>query len=676
MSQLIIDSFFASIFVLLFIFLLKIKERLFVNNQDSLKYTTSGIFILFLTSALRLLEHQGLFNSLPILSEGLYSDLVEAIGIITGIALMIAGVSIWLPQKKKRDKLNEKSVKLSEAVRRIEQEIILECDINRLFEIIPKMLCDCFGFSRAVVMRLSHKRHETICTNQFNPTLEMSGSLKNVRYGATNFNQMIAESKTKYGSDYQMQLYIDNNPKAALLFWKKDVVESGSEDNLLMERIARLFSYRLKSSYNTARADFFEENSQYLAKTSRIMAGRKDLKSNLQNIHLLLNHAVGAEYLSLAVLDRYRKNMRRFTIGRERLILLENGCTPPVDNSQVNFVLENRRPLKINDIRVAKDVQIDSLIKSCGQKSLMSIPIISGGRIIAVLTLGHPAVNHFDMRKQILTETIAAGLVGAIEAEMARRATYERDRYMGALVSFDTTMHKSGSMSELFESASEILLDNIRTTMVRLTTFSRADHSLITRAVKTIRPFDNINIERQPISRQTMRWHQMVMEENRPLLINQSDSESSMDSMEAKALVFDKMQSALIVPIIVNGLTYGLITLGEMRGWERFSYQPPAIVFCSEIAAKVATGIKLLMFSKAIINDSKNMQDSEIDFTDKNMMQVMKSQVSTIRGSLDLLKLKGTDQNERTDRIIANMEKSTNRMIRAINEEREPLAVE
>jgi transcriptional regulator with GAF, ATPase, and Fis domain len=675
MSQLIIDSFFASIFILLFIFLIRIRDRVFVNNQESMKYTISGLFILFLTSMLRLFEHQGMFSSLPFLSESLYSDLAEAIGIITGIALMIAGVSIWLPHKKKREQQNGETVRLNEVVRRIEQEIILDCDINRLFKIVPKMLCECFGFSRAAVLRIAHKRREIICTDLFNPTLEMSGSLRSARYDVTRFNRIIAESEIKYSSNYQMQIYIDNNPKAAILFWKDNDNVIGTEENLMLERIARIFSYRLKSSYNIVRADFFEECSQYLTKTSHIVADQKDLRSNLQNIHLLLDQAVGSKYLSLAVLDRYRKNMRRFTIGRDRSMLLENGCTPPVENSQIERVLEDRRTLRIDDIRINNEIQIDSLIKSCGQKSLLSIPIISGGRVISVLTLGHPAANHFDMRKQILAETIASGMVAAIESEMARRDANERDRYMGALASFNMTMQKSSSISELFEAAAELLLDNIRTTMVRLTALERTDNTLRTRAVKTIRPFDNINIERQPVSRQTMRWHQMVIEENRPLLINQNDPESSMDSMESRALLFDKMQSALIVPIIINGLTYGLITLGEMRDWERFSYQPPAIVFCREIAAKLSTAIKLMMFSKEILKQDKKQLNPESVLADANMMQVMKSQVSTIRGSLDLLKLKGPDPNEQTDRIIATMEKSTNRMISAINEERETVSV-
>jgi hypothetical protein len=182
MSLFILDLFFAMVFVLIFIFLLRIKDRAFVNNRESLRYTMSGIFFLFLTSVFRLLEHQGLFAAIPFLSENIYRDLTEAIGIVTGIALMISGVSIWLPQKKKREKDNEKYVRRSTAVRHIESEILEVVDVNRLFTYVPELICKTFGFKCAALFRLNHKIQQFVCTNLYNPNPEISGSLKTAKY--------------------------------------------------------------------------------------------------------------------------------------------------------------------------------------------------------------------------------------------------------------------------------------------------------------------------------------------------------------------------------------------------------------------------------------------------------------------------------------------------------------
>jgi GAF domain-containing protein len=436
-----------------------------------------------------------------------------------------------------------------------------------------------------------------------------------------------------------------------------------------------MFSFRLQSQFIDYRQVFYAECQQYLVKMNRLAACRKDLRSNLHDFHLLFGQATGAEYLSLAVLDRYRKNMRRFTIGRDGKILLENGSTLPVENTQIDNVIESCRSMIIDDVTLVSDGDVDSLFKSCGLRSLAALPIVNDGRVICTITLGHPAVGHFNRRHLVLAETLAAGMAPAVEAEIARRVTFERDRYLGAIASFDLTVQKCTNLKDIYDAAADLLLENIGTTIVRISTLNRKNSTLVTRAIRTIRPFDDINLEPHGVSRHLTRWHQMVIEENRPLLINQSDPESSMDDVEARALVFKGMQSALIVPISVNGLIYGLITLGEMRVWERFSYQPSTIVFCREIAARIANGIKMLMFSRALLKSDKNrvrpVSERAVDAVEGHFMQDLKSQVTTIRGSLDLLKLKGMDQSEKTDRIISTMDKSANRIITLMNEERE-----
>ena len=101
MSQFIIDLFFAFIFIILAIMLMRIKDKAFTDNKESYRYTTSGVFVLFLVSIIRLLNHQQAFASVPFLSEPVCRDLIEATGIIAGMTLMLAGVSFWLPIKKR-----------------------------------------------------------------------------------------------------------------------------------------------------------------------------------------------------------------------------------------------------------------------------------------------------------------------------------------------------------------------------------------------------------------------------------------------------------------------------------------------------------------------------------------------------------------------------------------------
>ena len=109
MSQLIIDVFFTAIFILLLILLAKIRIKAFSNNRDSYRYTFLGISVLGVVSLLQLAGHQDALNSIPFLSEPVYRELALGIGIVSGITLMIAGASIWLPVRKKKTGKTENS---------------------------------------------------------------------------------------------------------------------------------------------------------------------------------------------------------------------------------------------------------------------------------------------------------------------------------------------------------------------------------------------------------------------------------------------------------------------------------------------------------------------------------------------------------------------------------------
>ena len=675
MTQFILDMFFTLVFVLLFIFLVRIKERAFVENRESYRYTVSGISVLFFASLLRLLNHQGLFDTVPFLSENIYFDLSEAIGIVTGIALMIAGVSIWLPMKRRAKDDDNGRAKQSLLIQEIFLEIIQANEINNLFERIPKSICKGFGFSGSAVYRLNHKRGRFICSNLNDPK-NSSKKLEKLQFEPGTALSVLEDVDNVFGTTFPLLIEIDGRLKAVILFWREEDEEVSADDRMALEKIERTLSYRLKSQFLRHKQIYTEESLQYLRQMQSIISMRKDVRRNIQNFHLLFNRASGAEYFSLAVLDKHRKNLRRYTVGMDRRILLENGACLPIENTQIEAVLANRRGLLIADIGSDSKNNVDSLFASCGQRCLLAVPIINYDRIIAVITLGHPKARFFGRRHQHRAEMLASIMAAAVESEIARQTIYERDRFLGAIAAFDSIVQNSSDMESVLKAATDLLIENIGTTMVRISVLNKTRTDLFTRSLKSVRAFEDIRVDKAGISKEMTPWHQMAIEENRPLLINQKDPETFMNINEAGALVFEKMQSALIVPIVVNGITYGLITLGEMRNWDRFSYKPATITFCKEIATRIGDAVKIFSLSRAIMKGREDDRAGKFERPiDADIRRELKSPLTNMRGSLDLLKLKGLSDTHEAGRIINTLEESTNRMISLLTDETEKVLV-
>ncbi len=261
-------------------------------------------------------------------------------------------------------------------------------------------------------------------------------------------------------------------------------------------------------------------------------------------------------------------------------------------------------------------------------------------------------------------------LAPAVEAEIGRKNALERDRYLNALAAFEMSLEKCNNLDALYELAAETLLSNIGTTMCRVSVLNEDHSQLTTRALKTIRPFANISSEDTSFSSHILPWHNMALLENRLLLINQEDPASCMDAGEADAMVFKEMRSALIIPIVINGLAFGMITLGEMRQWDRFAYDSAAISFSKALASRLANGIKLVQLSRAILKP-----ESETPLWENNGGPVrsvrsrLKEPLTTMQGSIDLLKMKGFGTQEASGRLVGMLEQSADRLMAILKEE-------
>jgi hypothetical protein len=130
------------------------------------------------------------------------------------------------------------------------------------------------------------------------------------------------------------------------------------------------------------------------------------------------------------------------------------------------------------------------------------------------------------------------------------------------------------------------------------------------------------------------------------------------------------MRSALIVPIITNGFVFGFITLGEMRGWDRYSYDSAAINFCKIIASKIAEIIRTEKLLHLAARPSR-VSETAGDDRDKNLelRRRIKSPITSLRGSLDILKLSGINNDDRSQKVLAGLEESADEIISLLNDD-------
>ena len=201
------------------------------------------------------------------------------------------------------------------------------------------------------------------------------------------------------------------------MFWKDQPGKLCEDEINALRRLSSVMSSVLNSLYLDLKSEFFEGSWRHFVQVRDILTSRKDLKSSLQSFYYLFRQAVDAEYLSLGLIETGRENVTRFTIGVNASVLLDGVTNPAEASSCFTRVVEQARGMRLDDIRNERAEDIDSLCLSCGQRSLMAVPVSHGGNVIAVLTLGHRMPNRFSRRDLMRAEMLAQAMTPAVTAE-------------------------------------------------------------------------------------------------------------------------------------------------------------------------------------------------------------------------------------------------------------------
>ena len=669
MSQLIMDLFFASIFILLLILLFKIRERAFTENRQSFQYVFYGIFGLGLVSIIQIAGHQNLFDTVPFLSEPIYRELIQTTGIVAGVAMLIAGASMWLPGKRtgQRNKTGQNELKV--LIASIERALIHYRNVRRILPRAGSLLCRYLGFESYAIFKVRHRTNNLVCTDSYNLGEDETESLAGLSLKNEKISEKFTEIKKRYNFQYDLSFGIENSIKGAIFIKGSRTVYDNDRICSALDSIGQTISMKLTSEYTSLKETFYRDYWHYSRKLNNITARRKNLRSAMAEFYGVFKNAFGAEYLSLAIAYKTQKNIRRFTVGLNGNILMDGDDTPAINSSHLKHILKEKKNLLINNINSTCE-NVDILFAGCGQSSLLAVPVIREGDIIAVLTLGHTVPGHFKRRDLYLAEMLSYSLIPSVEPELSRRLIFERDKYLAAINTFDSLCGNTIELDTVLNEAAGLLIRNLKTTMVRISLLNRLRTEAETKAVMTLRPLRDFNSDRIILSGELTPWHNIVMNEARLLLINQDDPESRMSRSEMESAVFPGMRSALIVPVVVNGFVFGFITLGEMRGWDRYVYDAAAINFCKSIASKIAETFRTEKLMRLIVRAprAEDIKSAEKDRLSE-LRRRIKLPVTNLRGSLDLLKLSGIKYDDKSKKVLSGLEESAEQLTSLLNDE-------
>jgi GAF domain-containing protein/CheY-like chemotaxis protein/HPt (histidine-containing phosphotransfer) domain-containing protein len=238
----------------------------------------------------------------------------------------------------------------------------------------------------------------------------------------------------------------------------------------------------------------------------------------------------------------------------------------PLARGFTKHVLDTGEPLMINEGLLAEAERVGSVVVAGEMdKSLLSVPLFSGGRANGVISLGNFDREHaFDEADQRLLTTLASSLSVALQNARLVHETRQRNAELALINSVQEAIAGELDDQAIYDAVGEKIREIFDAQAVQINTLDEATG--LVHFPYLIERGERLQAEPQPPGGFTMH----VLESRRPLLLTENLASES-ERYGARIPAGEAPKSVLFVPLLVGGKAMGAISLQNIDREHAFS---------------------------------------------------------------------------------------------------------
>lgn len=648
MPELSYDLIFSATFVLILLAMLLFGKTTFRSEKYAYKNIIIGLSFLTGFSLIQLGGHQGVFAGVPLLEDTPGRKAVEAILVAAGLIFLLSGVSAWLPAMIRRRDEEKRLNKRYFCLKMISQSLDRDKTLDAVYGQIADCLMSYLGFDRCAVYKYSARSRSlhAVGSDGSAAPITVDDALRNklqLRRPVRDAGEVFRDSAGR-PSDMVLPVGHSDRLYGALSIHAGETVAIDDDLTDFMTTLGDLIGRHTQARIEGTRKEFYQSQQRIYEQVNEACSQSSSMGDLLSTLYRLIKEAVGAEFMSVATLDSSGENMVRYTIGSTGRMLLEKGVSRRTNGTDVYAVYESRQsiyePVVRNNDRSGER---DGLFLSCGMRSKMVCPITARQKVVAALTMGHSQAGYFTRFHLKRVEGLADLLAGVVQRDQLSRSVESKEDLLLRLQLIQNELVAGDSLDSFFDQACDILTQRLKCTMARVSLIDKSQSTLMSHACRTIRPIVDDLRQKDSMPLTLLPWHRMAVDAKKLMLINQDDPESQMPPQESTAALVPNIKSALLVPIQVDDIVRGVVSIGEARNWNRRSFGATDLIFARDIAAKCSLALRLKKMEYDIENGREQVERlmSGVDRPWGQIRSRIKSPLTSIIGAVELLRAKG-----------------------------------
>lgn len=399
-----------------------------------------------------------------------------------------------------------------------------------------------------------------------------------------------------------------------------------------------------------------KRNLQTADQMMKIFLESDNLDEDFPSLAQNLKKVQEVDYISLSLVEGAGKNVRKLSLGLGENPLLDKNVNLPVYGTSIGWVIDSGEPMIERDIS-AKGYYEDNLSRLLGIRSMMVLPLKIKEKVIGTLSLGSKKshlYNENSIRKLSLFSSLFSFY---LQKKKLKESIKQEGEYFQTFCTHLQEFLKNKDLKGYLNSLTEELTQVLPVSFCRISFLDPEKKSLELASGYKRREEICFSAE-SCTSLEALPWHRLSLETKRPMLINQDDPESTISKEEASLTLAANLKSALLLPLVHNGESFGIVALGEMRNWERRPFRKKEIDFLEKIGEQISF-VRRGNFSDGI---SEVKSNTELDPRLSHLGLEVNNSLTSIIGSLELLNLKKNLPQDKSERYLRMIEKGALRI--------------
>ncbi len=659
MPQLYYDALLCLTFVIVLTAMLKVGRSAFKSSKDSFRQIILGLSFLTVFSLVHLGASAEVFAGYFFFEDIVTVQIVEATFIAGGLIFLLVGVGSWLPTLRDSRKARQTTIEHYNCLREINLRVNEAVSFDTALHETLNCLNEFTGTSRLAGFKYSQKSDTLFLVGSTGFMADKPQGFARIELSDTDLKNTLLESPVArdighntifdHGRQPDIVLPIKwrNRLHGSLFCWTGEN-EIDSEYIDFMKAVGETLGNHCGYLISSESSRQYRSQIDTYTELSRLCNQVTTIQQLTKPLFRMLQKSLGAEFLTIADMDNSGENMFRYSIGASGRMLLEKRVSRATRGTDMEKVFKAGKSLMTEDMREHENYQDEEgLILSCGMRSKIVSPIMSGRKVLAALVVGHSSPAYFTPLHQKHLDIINNIIASVVEKERLQESVEVKEEQMIRLQMMEKDLISEKPLDSIFEDACDMLTRRMKCTMARVSLIDNDNKNLVSQSWRTIRETGQKVNKSDSIPLSLLPWHRLAVENNKPMLINQADMDSKMQAQESAQTLLPNISSAMLVPIQLNDSVRGVISIGEVRNWNRRTFNAADLVLAKDVATKcsVALRMKQLELDKDRYRPFAGVSSDSASEPLKMFKTELKSPLTSILGAVELLKTKeGADE--------------------------------